>query len=994
MRSVANLLRCLLLFVTTTLVVVSPAVAQFPDSECDPSAAPANAPIPLAVLNYCTTNLTADCDLEITDWNNVTYRSPDIRIGDPFNPAGPTPPEQPRFFLSTGNPSDPSDDRFYTKLYVKFRNAGGGLGGGGPAPATEVTVDFYYKEANSPADVGSSVPWTQAGTMVATVMENTYDMNIPAPATDGILVPGIWHLQQRGVCWSLAAGATTLPKKFILKAELNWGQDNDNTTNTAYSFYDLTATGRKAQIGFALDLSGSMDASFEGSTRLTIAKQKAAMFATLVEDDNQLGVFSFNTGNSANSSFTTTYNTPSTSPVSLADTSVIASMQTISGDIQRGFIAGQIDNPAVTASGCTPVGQGLLRARQEINAMTPPAGPPTPGKAIVLFSDGMQNVRPFVNSTPPWTCGSSPVAPIINAQQTFADEDINIYSIFFGPEVGWAFNLMNDIKTQTGGDYVYGAASDVELASAYYAIRGLVDDMIYFEKEGAAPVNAPWPSFEVEFDASASVATAAVAWPYGTGNTRLELDRRLKGTSDWQSCRQSQYTTAAIYQPASFLVCRFTPGANSTWEFQVRQSRSENQGSVDYTAAVFSEVQEVQIFPSLDDTTFTTGDALPIHAELRSAGQPVFGATVTANVRVPSRSFSTTLNKYAGRYTSIPTDPDANRVLTMASQLSQFLAKDTGSADIYVYRTVPVSLRDDGQDIDSTANDGIYSGELPSSETHIAGDYEVTINAQATLAGGRTVERIAKLATICNVGSADKNKSRVIIDVSPDPIGDVRVATVTVIPFDKFGNAAFPGSGSAIDISAVGATQRGDLMDNLDASFSQSFVIVQDDAKVTVSVGGVSVGTHRLIEGPETDHELSLHLGVAIPSGAFSNTHSSGPSIALDYAWRLDPNLAVRAELALDRFDDNAGGSSDLISFATYLQYRYPVGQWKSYFESGVGIYDLENTDTAFGFSVGLGVKRQLLPNWLLDLSLQRHRVGGDLDLGFTRMRAGVIYEF
>lgn len=989
MRSVASLLGYLLLSAVTTLVAVSPAAAQFPESECDPSASPANAPIPPALFNYCATNTAADCDLEISNWDSITHRSPDIRIGDPFTIT----PEQPRFFLDIGTPADPSDDRFYTKLYVKFRNAGGGLGGGGPAPATEVTVDFSYKEANSPADISSSVPWTPAGTMVATVMENTYHMNIPAPATDGILVPGDWHLQQRGVCWSLSAGAKTLPKKFILRAELHWGQDNDTTTNTAYSFYDLMATGRKAQIGFALDLSGSMNAAFEGSTRLTIAKQKAAMFATLVEDDNQLGVFSFNTGNAANSPFTASYNTPPTAPVSLGDTSVISAMQTVSGDIQRGFIAGQIDNPAVTASGCTPVGQGLLRARQAINTTSPPAGPPTPGKAVVLFSDGMQNIPPFVNSTPPWTCGSSPVAPIINAVQTFADEDINIYSIFFGPEVGWAFSLMNEIKTQTAGDYVYGASSDVELASAYYAIRGLVDDMIYFEKEGTAPVNAPWPTFEVEFDAAASVATAAVAWPYGTGNTRLALDRRLKGTSDWQSCEQSQDATAAAYQPASFLVCRFTPGANSTWEFQVRQGQSRSRSPISYTAAVFSEVQEVQIFPSLDDTTFTAGDALTIHAELRSAGQPVFGATVTANVRVPSRSFSTTLHKYAGRFANVPTDPDANRVSAMASQLSQFLAKDTGSDDIYVYRTVSVSLRDDGQGADTMANDGIYSGELPSSETRSAGDYEVTITAQATLAGGRTVERIAKLATICNVGPADKNKSLVTVDVSPDPIGDVRIATVTVVPFDKFGNAAFPGSGSRIDISAVGATQRGDLFDNLDASFSQRFALAQDDAKVTVSVGEVSLGTRPFVKGRAAGRELSFHLGAAIPHGAFGNTHSSGSSIALDYAWRLDPNLALRAELALDRFDEKAGGSANLTSFTTHLQYRYPVGQWEPYFESGVGVYDLENASTAFGFSVGLGIRRQLSPNWLLDLSLQGHHVSGNLDLGFSRIRAGGIYE-
>jgi len=981
----------LLALITT---MSSPVVfAQFPDTECDPSGAPANATIPADLLNYCTTHSGADCDLVISNWDLTTHRSPDIRMGDAFNPSGPSSPEVPRFFLDKGVATDPTDDRFYTKLYVKFRNAGGGIGGGGPAPATEVTVDFYYKEANSAADVDGPAPWTAAGTMVATVMENTYPMNIPAPAAVGALFPSIWHLQQRGVCWSLPAGTNKLPEKFILKAELNWGQDNDTDSNTAYSFYDLSSMARKAQIGFAIDLSGSMNAPFESSTRLTVAKQKAALFATLVEDDNQLGVFSFSTGNSANTAFTTTYNSPATLPQSYSDTSQISSMQTISGDLQRGFIAGQIDNPAVTASGCTPMGQGLLRARHAINNTTPPAGPPTPGKAIVLFSDGMQNIAPYVDAAPPWHCAGVSTLADINTLQTFSDENINIYSIFFGPEMGWGFNLMNKLKTDTNGDYVYGASSEVELASAYYSIRALVDDMIYLDENGSVGTSAPWPVFEVEFDAASTLATAAVAWPYGNGETRLALYRRLKGTNKWQACTQQQHS-ANTYQAASYLVCRFTPGANSSWQFRVRQTQSDNQASVTYTAAVFSEVQQVQITPSLDDTHFTVGDALPIQAELRSAGLPVFGATVTAQIKVPSRSFSTTLQNYAGSFTKTSTNADANKVTSMASQLGQFLAKDTGSNAIYVYNTIQLSLRDDGKGADKFADDGIYSGLLPGDETRIAGDYEVTIKAQATLAGNKTVERIAKLSTIANVGSADAGKSIVTINIPADPVGDVKVATVTVVPYDKFGNAAFPGSGNTIQIAASGASARSDLVDNLDASYSQRFNLDRDDARFTVTVGNVQLPAKSAAEQLAGGTEISLHAGVAVPRGNFANEFNSGPSLALDYAYRLRPELWAKAEAALDIFEGKSGfKDANMMNISAYMQYRVPIRSAELYFEAGVGVYDLENASSAFGYAAGAGVRTSITSGWILDVNLQAHSVAGSLDIAYTRLRAGGIYQ-
>ena len=277
----------------------------------------------------------------------------------------------------------------------------------------------------------------------------------------------------------------------------------------------------------------------------------------------------------------------------------------------------------------------------------------------------------------------------------------------------------------------------------------------------------------------------------------------------------------------------------------------------------------------------------------------------------------------------------------------------------------------------------------------MAGDYQVTITASASLPSGRIVQRTARLAAICNVGPADPDRSIVQVALSPDPIGNARVATVTVVPFDRFGNAAFPGSAGRVTLTpSAGATATGDLVDNLDTSFSQTFTFTDDDATVQVAVDGTTIANPTFVPSAKPKREASFHLGLAVPHGLLGAVTSSGPSLAVDYGWRLDPNFAVRFELALDQFDVTGGGDLDMRSLSLYLQYRRPIGTWEPYFESGLGLYDLENISTAFGYSVGLGARREVSPRWDLDLNLQGHRVGGSLDLSYSRARVGGIYKF
>lgn len=990
---------CLILFLCCFTVS-----AQDPP-EC--TLIPTNAAIPAGLSGFCVKDPMFTYDLSIVKWDPLTYISEDLRVGYDWIM---TPPDtNPRFMFF----KDASNNyRFYTWLYSKFRNQSGSIAcPDSPSAAQGVRVQFSYTESNDPLAVDNpATVWTPIG--------SEYIMKIPGG--DGVLYGGQEHQQQYPICWILNAG-DRFPAQFIVKAEVFWQYEDgadELDDNVAYSMFDLTSQKNEAHIALALDLSGSMSGIMPGDTnsKLTLAQEKAGMFVSLVEDNQYIGVYGFATSNPNNTSFTANYKdlndivyTPS-----LGDTSQISAMQRIpddgTGDFTRGFIAGQISS--TTYHGCTPVGQGLLRAKDGIDSITS-TSPLPKSKAIILFSDGLQNIQPYINSDPGYSCGGS-AFDIIDAEKTFADNDIPIYSIYFGPESGWAYDLMNDIKDQTGGDYVYGAATELELATVYFTIRGMVDDMIYLKKDGVTGNGGVSDIFTVQLDGAADKATAVVAWELGDGNNRMTIEYRKKGGTAWQSClltptqidtptdlrRNRMSTTVGMtaYQPAipgsgrSYKVCRFTAGPNSTWEFRVRDLASDLGGKT-FAAAVFSNVETAAIKASLDDTGFEAGKAMPVYVDLTSMGHAVGEATVTARVRVPARSFSSMLRGYMGQFLPA-TDPDSHKVSSMATQMQRFLKRDTGSSDLYVYREVPLTLKDDGKGPDKMVGDGRYSALLPASDTHISGHYEITFRAKGKLSGGRPFERSLMLSTICNTGAIDPSKSVVEMSISSPRKDGKRIANISILPTDRFGNAAFPGISGDIRVIATSGTLYGGVKDNLDSSYTQLLVLEPGQtAKVIVIVDGVKLEMVDTVK-PMLRRELSLHGGYALPEGWLNKVLDSGPALSLDFGYRFNHNFSLRGALSLNWFNNPFIGNLLLSHINGYFQYRTLSGRWVPYFETGVGFYKLEDSDSAFGYSGGIGTRYILTRQWDLDFSLHGHRVGGDLDLSFLQVLAGFIFKF
>lgn len=967
-------------FYLVLVLGVFPALGQG-TTECTP--APIPYPIPFGI--DCSQVPGFDYDLGITPWDPLTHRSADIRIGYSWSVLPPD--DMPRFFFFESSPGTYS---FYTPVYSQFMNNGGGFACPNTPADYPVSVSFDYTPGDDPNAVNNpATVWTHIG---------DYPMTIPT-SPGALAVNGV-HQQSYPVCWQMTPAGTKFPVKFIIKAQINWGYDNDSSNNVAYSIYDLTALKREAHIGFSMDLSGSMGGLFSGSnSKLDVAIEKAQLFVFLIENNQYLGVYGFSTNNiPGNTNFTTTYiGTDNLSHnVTLGDTSEISSMHAITGLSDRLAICNAIYNQS--AHNCTPIGQGLLRAKKGIDEIVS-ASPFSPAKAIVLFSDGLQNIPPFVNEIPPESCGGNTSFVNISAQKTFTDNSIPIHSIYFGQEIGWGYDFMNQVKNQTGGQYVYGVCTELELATVYYSIRGMVDDMLYLEPDGMTSAGGPWPQFEINFDEAAGIATVSGSWELGNGETRLTIDRRQKGTRGWIENNNPIETPVTHrvpdYAHKSFEVYRFEPGPNTTWEFRVRQL-SPSQGQTKFTAAVFSNVAVARIQPSIDAAEFETGKPLPVYVDLRSGIKPTTDATVTAQVKIPARSFSNLLRKYYKRFSQTQVKPaaDVSRINTILPQLKRFLKEDFGSDIIYTYGNVTLTLKDDGILPDKIRGDGRYTAVLPGSETMIAGDYKITFIATGNMPSGKPYQRIATLSTICNVGPTDLGKSAVEITTSPLPRDDRQVVTFTILPVDKYGNAAFPGSVHNIKVTAKKGTPIGNVIDNLDSSFTQAISVKKGDmASVDISVSGVSLGTFTAGKSFPR-HELSFHTGFVAPTGTFKKTVSDGLSLAFDYAYRFNSNLAVRGQFSLDWFKKPNGEKKLLTHFNPYLQYRLVSGNVFPYIEIGPGFYKLKNGDNALGFAAGIGIRYMFSQYLDLDVNVHGHRAGGNLDLTFIQALAGIILKF
>ncbi len=422
-----------------------------------------------------------------------------------------------------------------------------------------------------------------------------------------------------------------------------------------------------------LDHSGSM--GYEGY--MDPAKERAKQMVDILQINDKAGLVIFN-------------HAPST----------VFPLTTVDSQSVKDSIHTLID--PVSSTGMTDLRKALQEGVDDLGTDT---GRP---RAIVFLSDGKHTTATPVIDNP--------------FLDSIAAANVNVYTIALGPDSD--FTALNNISSRTGT----GAVFTVESAADLHKLHE-----IYYTILGASGVGSPTHLESAPVDLEKGLTqTAAIA--AGSREAHFALSWQTPGSLFDFSI---QDPSGKAYTSASNEVFHF---AGSTHQFfrvhrpkaglwkLIVKAKQAAQGSMVTTAALAASDYRCEV--TLDPKYLFHGRVLiSLKATLR--GKPLTGATCTADVIFPTRTFSELLRKYAKQLAAIEVDPkklvkdkpdpDLFKLGLYAAQCKQ------QGIDIWERQTVRLKLTDDGKQADPKADDGIYTALFDPAKNGVAGNFQIQV---------------------------------------------------------------------------------------------------------------------------------------------------------------------------------------------------------------------------------------------------------------------------
>ena len=382
----------------------------------------------------------------------------------------------------------------------------------------------------------------------------------------------------------------------------------------ANGLYDLTVAATTITLGVITDTEGSAvnhadnnnvdvmlvidrSGSMQIANNIASARNAAKQFVDLMNNDDKIGVVSFNQTATLNYSLTT----------------VISGTTTISDTKTQA--KNSID--PLKARGSTSIGGGLLLAQNELISKGMTLDP----WAIVLLTDGVENTAPFVST----------VLPGIQSTKTA------IHTIGLGPLVEEPF--LQNIAAQTGGTYNFVASgAGSQLAGVYNTIAGAITgQQLLFSLAGVVQTGGT-DNKQVVIDSSTDQVTFSISWSSSANSLDLTLEDPNGGLIDPAVAASNgdiEYIAGSSYKYYRIISPTLVAG---TWTMKITNGVivSANQAAnlvaseVQYLAQVLGP-SELDLRPYIDQARVQTGQPIRISITLSDA-QPILGAQVLAVV--------------------------------------------------------------------------------------------------------------------------------------------------------------------------------------------------------------------------------------------------------------------------------------------------------------------------------------------------------------------------
>lgn len=650
--------------------------------------------------------------LDATDW-----KSPDIKLGSDFGDA--TAPDM----VKRGVPNS---------IFAKFRINGTQ---DHTIPSGDIQVKFYYRSAN----IGDTPPtldhpsWQYIDRLLVTYI-----------TADGpFAVTRIWptdfpSVTTRSIDW-------TPPETgdyFHVAAELVYPSGTDDVNpddNVAVSLYESQSG--LIDVVFLFDVSGSMKYfKYNGFTYLDLAKSKAAMFISSMTEAHRLGVVAFSSRFGGGSEDVWDAPAPLLEPA---------------GDANKISAGAAISDPGLSASGSTPLGQGLERAMDILTAESNPDRK----KVILLLSDGYEN-----SGTPRACAGGDLSNPCLSSSvlAQLQANNIRVFSIALGSSA-WT-ECLECLSGESGGGWYASPDASLDLADILLAIHeAYTGDDLYRVDRGVS--GGGGDTYSTYFEGKDNVLYFILSWD--------DLDAELN--LNLVPPRRTRLKTK-IFKGAGYRVVKVVNPIKGEWRYTVNGDSGK-----DYLAAVRSDKVGVRMVMDVK-LKGRVGENVEIMARITTGNKPVTNAKPVAMVQIPVAPSLDTILQSASRnhilkyqrlpvsQTTLKKNPDVSSRAALIKQIS----KDSRKSPVKT-RIRKVSLKHRGN--------GIYTGILSQKFTTTAGQYQVTV----TTANKRYHRNFSKQVRL-HPGKVDHERSFAEINM----VTSSKRKTdwlLRVYAFDKFGNA-------------------------------------------------------------------------------------------------------------------------------------------------------------------------------------------------------------
>ena len=436
-----------------------------------------------------------------------------------------------------------------------------------------------------------------------------------------------------------------------------------------------------------------------------------------------------------------------------------------------------------TPGSCTPIGDGLIKAMDDLAAL---GVANDPHFTTVVFTDGKENCGSVVvnPSAAPAGVAKFSVARQTGAARQAVNNRMSLYTIGLGETQS---SVLDSLASQSAGAFwLIEHPNEVTAAMAQMVSMS----------QGAQALIPSGPdggtTRQVLVDAKVSRLAIAVEWA-DIADT-IELAFRQQGAAAFtplaatvKQCPTHGFTAVDV---AALFGGDETAVPATEWQI-VHKHAAVAQPIMNANLLIFVDLF-VRADIVFDREHYDTGDPIVITARLRAGGEPITNATVSVELARPGESLGTFLSTNGKRYRPGPAagaDPGSPK-----DQMLDQLLRPKFPEGLPILRPEKIfddssaELFDDGAHEDGAAGDGNFANRFV--DTDKEGTYTWRFAVYGALADGTEFSRLLTISKWVGI-SIDPAASTISTSSQTAPDGTTRTA-ITVYPKDSRGEFLGP----------------------------------------------------------------------------------------------------------------------------------------------------------------------------------------------------------